>query len=65
MKTSATKILIPSAFQEHICALMKNDSYQRFLRSDMYRDMVNLSRKKVRKFLKSSSTPFYNYSNSH
>ncbi|CAD5210764.1 unnamed protein product [Bursaphelenchus okinawaensis] len=31
---------------EHICALMKNDSYQRFLRSDMYRDMVNLSRKK-------------------
>uniref|UniRef100_A0A7E4VFZ4 Regulator of G-protein signaling 7 n=1 Tax=Panagrellus redivivus TaxID=6233 RepID=A0A7E4VFZ4_PANRE len=31
---------------DHIFCLMKNDSYQRFLRSDIYRDLVNLSRKK-------------------
>ncbi|KAH7693182.1 regulator of G-protein signaling 7 [Aphelenchoides avenae] len=32
---------------DHIYCLMKNDSYQRFLRSDIYRDLVNLSRKKT------------------
>lgn len=53
---------LPQNFQDHIFCLMKNDSYQRFLRSEIYRDLVNLSRKKVRKFLKSSNTPFYNYS---
>ena len=52
------------ALQEHIYCLMKNDSYQRFLRSDIYRDLVNLSRKKVKRFLKSSNTPFSNYSSS-
>uniref|UniRef100_A0AC34QKD1 Regulator of G-protein signaling egl-10 n=1 Tax=Panagrolaimus sp. JU765 TaxID=591449 RepID=A0AC34QKD1_9BILA len=32
---------------DHIFCLMKNDSYQRFLRSDIYKDLVNLSRKKA------------------
>uniref|UniRef100_A0A914C0S1 Regulator of G-protein signaling 7 n=1 Tax=Acrobeloides nanus TaxID=290746 RepID=A0A914C0S1_9BILA len=32
---------------DHIYCLMKNDSYQRFLRSDIYKDLVNISRKKA------------------
>ncbi|CAO4379134.1 hypothetical protein L5515_007562 [Caenorhabditis briggsae] len=32
---------------DHIYCLMKNDSYQRFLRSEIYRDLVSTSRKKV------------------
>ncbi|KAI6195747.1 hypothetical protein M3Y94_01024000 [Aphelenchoides besseyi] len=31
---------------DHIFCLMKNDSYQRFLRSESYRDLLSLSRKK-------------------
>ncbi|CAD6189622.1 unnamed protein product [Caenorhabditis auriculariae] len=31
---------------DHIYCLMKNDSYQRFLRSDIYKDLVAQSRKK-------------------
>jgi len=33
---------------EHIYCLMKNDSYQRFIRSDMYKDLLNGGRKKVK-----------------
>ncbi|CAJ0582079.1 unnamed protein product, partial [Mesorhabditis spiculigera] len=32
---------------DHIFCLMKNDSYQRFLRSDIYRDLVAQSKKKA------------------
>uniref|UniRef100_A0A915CKH5 Regulator of G-protein signaling egl-10 n=1 Tax=Parascaris univalens TaxID=6257 RepID=A0A915CKH5_PARUN len=32
---------------DHIFCLMKNDSYQRFLRSDIYRDLLNQSKKKT------------------
>lgn len=32
---------------DHIYCLMKNDSYQRFLRSDIYRDLLTQSKKKV------------------
>lgn len=32
---------------DHIYCLMKNDSYQRFLRSEIYKDLVLQSRKKV------------------
>ncbi|VDK48078.1 unnamed protein product [Anisakis simplex] len=32
---------------DHIFCLMKNDSYQRFLRSDNYRDLLNQSKRKV------------------
>ncbi|PAV88596.1 hypothetical protein WR25_20227 isoform B [Diploscapter pachys] len=32
---------------DHIYCLMKNDSYQRFLRSDIYKDLVAQSKKKV------------------
>ncbi|KAK6061884.1 regulator of G protein signaling domain protein [Cooperia oncophora] len=32
---------------DHIFCLMKNDSYQRFLRSDIYKDLLIQSKKKV------------------
>uniref|UniRef100_A0AC35UIR0 RGS domain-containing protein n=1 Tax=Rhabditophanes sp. KR3021 TaxID=114890 RepID=A0AC35UIR0_9BILA len=32
---------------DHIYCLMKNDSYQRFLRSDIYRDLLTQSKKKA------------------
>ncbi|CAI4229767.1 unnamed protein product [Auanema sp. JU1783] len=32
---------------DHIFCLMKNDSYQRFLRSDIYKDLLTQSKKKV------------------
>ncbi|GMT11944.1 hypothetical protein PFISCL1PPCAC_3241, partial [Pristionchus fissidentatus] len=36
---------------DHIYCLMKNDSYQRFLRSDIYKDLLVQSKKKVHHFL--------------
>ncbi|GMS81789.1 hypothetical protein PENTCL1PPCAC_3965, partial [Pristionchus entomophagus] len=36
---------------DHIFCLMKNDSYQRFLRSDIYKDLLSQSRKKVNDLL--------------
>ncbi|VDM57980.1 unnamed protein product [Angiostrongylus costaricensis] len=36
---------------DHIFCLMKNDSYQRFLRSDIYKDLLIQSKKKVRSVL--------------
>lgn len=33
--------------QDHIYCLVKNDSYQRFLRSDIFRDLLSQSKKKV------------------
>lgn len=33
---------------EHIYLLMKNDSYPRYLRSDIYKDCLNGSKKKVK-----------------
>lgn len=32
----------------HVYHLMKSDSYSRYLRSDMYKDYVNCSRKKIK-----------------
>ena len=33
----------------HVYQLMKNDSYPRYLRSDMYKEYLNGTKKKVRK----------------
>lgn len=35
-------------FQDHIFKLMKSDSYSRYLRSDMYKEFLSGTRKKVR-----------------
>jgi len=34
-------------FQDHIFKLMKNDSYSRYIRSDMYKEFLQGSKKKV------------------
>lgn len=34
-------------FQAHVYHLMKSDSYSRYLRSEMYKDFLNGSKKKV------------------
>jgi len=33
--------------QDHIFKLMKNDSYSRYIRSDMYKEFLQGSKKKV------------------
>ena len=35
------------SFQEHIFNLMKSDSYSRYLRSDMYKELIGGTKKKV------------------
>lgn len=37
--------------QDHIYQLMKNDSYNRYLRSDMYKEFLGGTKKKVKKLL--------------
>lgn len=37
-------------FQAHVYHLMKSDSYSRYLRSEMYKDFLNGSKKKVLKY---------------
>lgn len=41
-------IMIFPLFQDHIFKLMKSDSYSRYLRSDMYKEFLSGTRKKVR-----------------
>lgn len=36
--------------QAHVYHLMKSDSYSRYLRSEMYKDFLNGSKKKVNSF---------------
>lgn len=36
------------SFQDHIFKLMKSDSYSRYLRSDLYKEFLSGTRKKVR-----------------
>lgn len=39
------------SFQTHVYHLMKSDSYSRYLRSEMYKDYINGSKKKVEKYI--------------
>ncbi|KAJ1527580.1 hypothetical protein ONE63_007543 [Megalurothrips usitatus] len=43
----------------HVYHLMKTDSYSRYLRSDMYKDFLSGSKKKVRRYVKHSHTSKY------
>ena len=47
-----------SPFQDHIFKLMKSDSYSRYLRSDMYKEFMSGTRKKVRLLLPSIASNF-------
>ncbi|KAH3854989.1 hypothetical protein DPMN_097549, partial [Dreissena polymorpha] len=44
--------------QDHIFKLMKSDSYSRYIRSDMYKDFLSGTRKKVRLLLPSIASNF-------
>ncbi|WAR19436.1 RGS6-like protein [Mya arenaria] len=47
-----------SEAQDHIFKLMKSDSYSRYIRSDMYKDFLSGTRKKVRLLLPSIASNF-------
>ena len=53
---SLTVLLL--VFQDHIFKLMKSDSYSRYIRSDMYKDFLSGTRKKVRLLLPSITSNF-------
>lgn len=40
-------LVVVIIFQAHVYHLMKSDSYSRYLRSEMYKDFLNGSKKKV------------------
>ncbi|XP_039275015.1 regulator of G-protein signaling 7-like, partial [Nilaparvata lugens] len=44
----------------HVYHLMKSDSYSRYLRSEMYKDFLNGSKKKVNNFTPYTSILFWN-----
>lgn len=46
-------------FQAHVFHLMKTDSYSRYLRSDMYKDFLSGSKKKVRRYVKQTQSKYF------
>jgi len=46
-RTSIALDICVLSIQDHIFKLMKNDSYSRYIRSDMYKEFLQGSKKKV------------------